>query len=116
MPDHSTFSKNRHGRFRAGALLGYRSDKVASRCIAEGLVDGEGVLAKLVPDDPALYRHIAEGPDDMPAHFRAALTQNHLGIPLQEGCLALGTWQGVYLFEHRHAPHRREIVLHLISE
>ena len=78
--------------------------------------DLEDFLAKLVPEDPALYRHTAEGPDDMPAHVKAALTQTHLGIPLQAGRLALGTWQGVYLFEHRDAPHRREIALHLIGE
>lgn len=77
--------------------------------------DLEDFLAKLVPEDPALYRHTAEGPDDMPAHIKAALTQTHLGIPLQDGRLALGTWQGVYLFEHRHAPHRREVALHLIG-
>ena len=57
-----------------------------------------------------------EGPDDMPAHIRAALTQTQLSIPLQAGKLLLGTWQGIYLFEHRRAPHRREIVLHLIGE
>ena len=78
--------------------------------------DLESFLAKLAPEDPTLYRHTAEGPDDMPAHIKAALTQTHLGIPLQDGRLALGTWQGVYLFEHRHAPHRREIALHLIGE
>ncbi len=78
--------------------------------------DLESFLAELVPEDPALYRHTAEGPDDMPAHIKAALTQTHLGIPLQDCRLALGTWQGIYLFEHRHAPHRREIALHLIGE
>ncbi len=116
VPDRSTFLKCRHGCFRAGDLLGYRLEKVARRCIAEGLVGVEGFLAKPVPEDLALYRHTAEGPDDMPAHIKAALTQTHLGIPLQDGRLALGTWQGVYLFEHRHAPHRREIALHLIGE
>ena len=59
------------------------------------------------------YRHTAEGPDDMPSHVRAALTQTSIGIPLRHGKLALGTWQGIYLFEHRDAPHRREVVLHL---
>ena len=62
------------------------------------------------------YRHTAEGPDDMPAHIRAALTQTSIGIPLHKGRLALGTWQGIYLFEHRDAPHRREVVLHLLGE
>ncbi len=62
------------------------------------------------------YRHMSEGLDDMPAHIRAALTPVQLSIPVTDGCLALGTWQGLYLFEHRTAPHRREIVLHLIGE
>ena len=61
------------------------------------------------------YRHTAEGPDDMPSHIRSALTQTSIGIPLQKGCLALGTWQGIYLFEHRDAPHRREVMLHLLG-
>jgi len=62
------------------------------------------------------YVHATEGPDDMPAHIRAALTQTSLSIPVLSGALALGTWQGIYLFEHRRAPHRREVVLHLIGE
>ena len=62
------------------------------------------------------YRHTAEGPDDMPSHVRAALTQTSIGIPLHKGRLALGTWQGIYLFEHRDAPHRREVTLHLLGE
>jgi secondary thiamine-phosphate synthase enzyme len=62
------------------------------------------------------YRHTAEGPDDMPSHIRAALTQTSLGIPLHKGRLALGTWQGIYVFEHRDAPHRREVMLHLLGE
>lgn len=62
------------------------------------------------------YRHTAEGPDDMPSHIRAALTQTSIGIPLQRGRLALGTWQGIYVFEHRDAPHKREVMLHLIGE
>ena len=62
------------------------------------------------------YRHTAEGPDDMPSHVRAALTQTSIGIPLRHGKLALGTWQGIYLFEHRDAPHRREVVLHLLGD
>jgi secondary thiamine-phosphate synthase enzyme len=61
------------------------------------------------------YRHTAEGPDDMPSHVRAALTQTSIGIPLHKGRLALGTWQGIYLFEHRDAPHRREVLLHIIG-
>ncbi len=62
------------------------------------------------------YRHTAEGPDDMPSHVRSALTQTSLGIPLRSGKLALGTWQGIYLFEHRDAPHRREVMLHMIGD
>ena len=62
------------------------------------------------------YRHDSEGSDDMPAHLKTALTQVQLSIPLVNGRLALGTWQGIYLFEHRDRPHRREIVLHLIGE
>jgi secondary thiamine-phosphate synthase enzyme len=62
------------------------------------------------------FRHTAEGPDDMPSHIRAALTQTSLGIPLHKGGLALGTWQGIYVFEHRDAPHRREVVLQLIGD
>jgi len=62
------------------------------------------------------YRHTAEGPDDMPSHIRAALTQTSLGIPLHNGRLALGTWQGIYVFEHRDAPHRREVVLQVSGD
>ena len=62
------------------------------------------------------YRHADEGPDDMPAHLRTALTQTSLGLPVVDGAPVLGTWQGVFLFEHRDAPHRREVVLHLIGE
>jgi secondary thiamine-phosphate synthase enzyme len=72
-------------------------------------------FSRLVPEDDGLYRHDAEGPDDMPAHIRSALTQTQLGIPVTGGRLALGTWQGIYLFEHRRAPHRRSLVLTLIG-
>ena len=77
--------------------------------------DLEAFFARLVPER-AGYRHEAEGPDDMPAHIRAALTQTQLSIPLAGGRLVLGTWQGIYLWEHRAAPHRRELALHLIGE
>jgi secondary thiamine-phosphate synthase enzyme len=70
----------------------------------------------LVPEDPARYRHDDEGPDDMPAHLRTMLTDTQLSVPVAEGRPVLGTWQGLYLFEHRRAPHRREIVLHLLGE
>lgn len=77
--------------------------------------DLEDYFARLAPESSA-YRHQDEGADDMPAHLRAALTQVQLTIPLVGGRLALGTWQGVWLFEHRARPHRREVVLHLIGE
>ncbi len=77
--------------------------------------DIEAFFRKLVPEDPSLYRHNTEGPDDMPAHIKGALTQTSLAIPVSDGRLMLGTWQGIYLFEHRTASHRREIVLHLVG-
>jgi secondary thiamine-phosphate synthase enzyme len=77
--------------------------------------DLEAFFERLAPEDPSLYRHDDEGPDDMPAHIRAALTAVQLSIPVIAGRLALGTWQGVYLFEHRRRPHRREVALHLIG-
>ena len=79
------------------------------------LADLDAFLTRLAPDDHALYRHHAEGSDDMPSHIRAALTQTQLSIPLIGGRLALGTWQGIYIFEHRRAPHRRTVCLHLIG-
>jgi secondary thiamine-phosphate synthase enzyme len=78
--------------------------------------DLEAYFARIAPEDPDAYAHDEEGPDDMPAHLRAALTQVQLTIPLVGGRLALGTWQGVYLFEHRRRPHRRTLALHLIGE
>ena len=77
--------------------------------------DLERFFARLVPDGDKLFRHRDEGPDDMPAHVRAALTAVQLSIPISEGRLALGTWQGVYLFEHRLRPHRREVALHVVG-
>lgn len=78
--------------------------------------DLEAFVEQLAPEDPARYRHNDEGPDDMPSHIRTALTGVSLAIPIMDSRLALGTWQGVYLFEHRRAPHRREVALHLIGE
>ena len=78
--------------------------------------DLEAYFRRIAPEEPKLYSHDEEGPDDMPAHLRAALTQVQLSIPLSGGRLALGTWQGIYLFEHRRRPHRRQIALHLIGE
>lgn len=77
--------------------------------------DLERFFARLVPDGDPLFRHVQEGPDDMPAHVRAALTQTQLAVPLVAGRLALGTWQGLYLWEHRLRPHRREVALHLLG-
>ncbi len=76
--------------------------------------DLQDFFARLVPED-GRYRHSAEGPDDMPAHIKAALTQSQLTIPLTEGRLALGTWQGIYVFEHRRHRQSRQIVLHLLG-
>ncbi|AXK63737.1 MULTISPECIES: secondary thiamine-phosphate synthase enzyme YjbQ [Burkholderia] len=78
--------------------------------------DLECYFATLAPEDDTRYEHDTEGADDMPAHLRAALTQVQLSIPVEHGRMVLGTWQGIYLFEHRRAPHRRDIVLHLIGE
>jgi secondary thiamine-phosphate synthase enzyme len=71
--------------------------------------DLEAWLVRAVPDGDPLYRHTAEGPDDMPAHVRSALTQTSIGLPVRDGRLDLGTWQGLFLFEHRRAPHRRRV-------
>jgi secondary thiamine-phosphate synthase enzyme len=77
--------------------------------------DLDRFFARLVPDGDPLFRHTDEGADDMPAHVRAALTAVQLSIPIAERRLALGTWQGIYLWEHRLRPHRREVALHLIG-
>ena len=77
------------------------------------LRDLEAWLARLVPEGDALYSHTAEGPDDMPAHIKSALTQTSVSIPIQDGRLTLGTWQGIYLWEHRSRPQRRELVVHV---
>jgi len=71
---------------------------------------------RIVPENARLYAHDDEGPDDMPAHIRSALTQVSLSIPVVDGRLGLGTWQAIYLFEHRRRPHERTIILHLIGE
>ena len=77
--------------------------------------DLEAYFARLAPENAA-YEHDDEGPDDMPAHLRSALTNSQLSIPVERGMLALGTWQGIYLFEHRREPPERSIALHLIGE
>jgi secondary thiamine-phosphate synthase enzyme len=78
--------------------------------------DLEAYFERIAPEDPGRYVHDAEGPDDMPSHLRTALTQTQLGIPVAGGRMVLGTWQGLYVFEHRRAPHRREVVLHVIGD
>jgi secondary thiamine-phosphate synthase enzyme len=78
--------------------------------------DLDDFLRRVVPEDMRLYRHNDEGPDDMPAHIKSALTQTQLTIPVADGRMQLGTWQGVFLLEHRASPHRRSLVLTLIGE
>lgn len=78
--------------------------------------DLNNFFRRFVEENPDLYRHTCEGPDDMPAHIRSALTDVQLSIPVVHGSLALGTWQGIYLFEHRTAAHNRQVVAHLIGE
>ncbi len=78
--------------------------------------DMERFLERLVPDGDAIYRHTAEGPDDMSSHVRSALTATSLSIPVQAGRPTLGTWQGIYLYEHRVAPHQRRVAAHLLGE
>jgi secondary thiamine-phosphate synthase enzyme len=80
------------------------------------LADLESFMRRIVSRDASQYRHITEGPDDMPAHIRAALTSTSLSIPIDQGRMLLGTWQAIYLFEHRDAPHQREVVVHIIGE
>ncbi|MBI1981944.1 MAG: YjbQ family protein [Methylocystis sp.] len=103
-----------------GLLTAFCRHTSASLLIQENadpavLRDLEAVFERLAPE-AADYAHDTEGPDDMPAHIRVALTQTQLSIPLIGGALALGVWQGVFLFEHRRRAHRREIALHLIGE
>lgn len=106
---------------RTGLLTLFCRHTSASLIIQENAApdvrtDLEAFFDRLAPEDPHRYAHNDEGPDDMPAHIRAALTGSHLSIPVIGGRLALGTWQGIYLFEHRRAPHRREVAAHLLGE
>ena len=78
--------------------------------------DLENFFETIAPEDKRRYIHSIEGADDMPAHIRAALSQTQLAVPIASGRMVLGTWQGIYLFEHRRTPHRREVVLHLLGE
>jgi secondary thiamine-phosphate synthase enzyme len=83
---------------------------------ADVRADLERFMSRLVPDGDRLFEHTAEGPDDMPSHVRSILTQTSLGLPIKNGKLDLGVWQGVYLYEHRHAPHDRRLSVTIIGE
>ena len=78
--------------------------------------DLENWLNRLVPENDPLYTHTLEGADDMPAHIKSTLTATSLSIPIMDGQLALGTWQGIYLWEHRHHSHQRKIIVHLLTD
>ena len=111
----------RQNQLRSGLLTVFVRHTSASLLIQENADpevrrDLERFFARLAPDGDPLFRHTLEGEDDMPAHVRSALTAVQLSIPLHEGALALGTWQGVYLWEHRAASHPRQVALHFIGE
>ncbi len=93
----------------ASMLIGENADPSVRR-------DLDRFLARLVPDGDPLFEHVFEGPDDMPAHIRAAITATSLTIPVARGACDLGTWQGVFLWEHRTAPHRRRITVSVVGE
>ena len=106
---------------REGVLTVFIRHTSASLLIQENVDpdvqhDLETFFKKLVPEELHLYRHTAEGPDDMPAHIKGALTQTQLNIPVSSGRMMLGTYQGLYVFEHRRVPRKRELVLHLIGQ
>jgi secondary thiamine-phosphate synthase enzyme len=108
-------------RISVGILTLYIPHTSASLLIQENASpdvrrDLDTFLRRIVPEDVALYRHNDEGPDDMPAHIKSALTQTQLSIPIADGRMQLGTWQGIFLLEHRATPHRRSLVLTLIGE
>jgi secondary thiamine-phosphate synthase enzyme len=111
-----------HGRpIQNGLLTLYIQHTSASLLIQENadsevLRDLERFFNRLVPQGDSLFRHTTEGPDDMPAHVRSALTSTSLSIPIRNGRLALGTWQGIFLYEHRTSGHSRTILAHLIGE
>jgi secondary thiamine-phosphate synthase enzyme len=114
----TTWAKN--CGLRTGLITLYIQHTSASLLINENydhdvLVDMEAFFSRLVPDGDPLFIHTIEGPDDMPAHVRSALTQTHLSIPLIDGKAALGQWQGIFLYEHRHVQSQRKILLHLIG-
>ena len=108
-------------RIGTGVLTLFCTHTSASLLIQENAApaarhDLEQFFERIAPEDRSLYTHNDEGPDDMPAHVRSALTQTQLSIPVREGRMALGTWQGIFLFEHRHSTPLRRIELHLIGE
>lgn len=110
----------RQSRVKAGLATIFCKHTSASLLIQENAApaarrDLEAFFERIAPEG-GVYEHDDEGPDDMPAHLRAALTQNQLTIPLVDGALALGHWQGIFLFEHRRAPHERQIVVHVMGE
>jgi secondary thiamine-phosphate synthase enzyme len=111
----------REAGISTGMLTLYIQHTSASLLINENydpdvIADLERFFTRLVPDGDPLFVHVDEGSDDMPAHVRTALTQTHLCIPVLDGKPALGTWQGIFLYEHRRAPHQRRVLLHLIGE
>ncbi|HWV01627.1 MAG TPA: secondary thiamine-phosphate synthase enzyme YjbQ [Devosia sp.] len=111
----------RNSGVRSGLVTAYCRHTSASLLIQENADDDVktdllGFFRRLVPEGMDWIVHRTEGPDDMPAHIKAALTQTSIGIPVVEGKATLGTWQGIYLFEHRVRPHRRDVVLHIIGE
>ena len=111
----------REGRFETGLLTLYVRHTSASLTIQENadpdvVRDLEAFFSRLVPENDSLYRHTMEGPDDMPAHVRSALTLTQVSVPILGGEPVLGTWQGLYLFEHRRHAHRRNVVLHALGE
>jgi secondary thiamine-phosphate synthase enzyme len=106
---------------RSGLLTVFIQHTSASLTIQENadpdvIADLNDHFGRLAPEDAKLYRHTVEGPDDMPAHIRAALSDTQLSIPVLDGRPALGTWQGIFVFENRRAAHRRRVVLHLLGE
>jgi secondary thiamine-phosphate synthase enzyme len=111
----------RDSRARIGLATVFIHHTSASLIICENAdpsvrADLEAFAARLVPDGDPLFTHDAEGDDDMPAHVRTVLTQTSLGLPITDGRLALGTWQGLYVWEHRTAPHRRHVTVTVIGE
>lgn len=107
--------------FKEGLLTLYVQHTSASLLINENydpdvLVDLESFFERLVPDGDPLFIHTAEGKDDMPAHIRSALTQTSISIPIHQGKVTLGQWQGIFLYEHRYQSHQRRVLMHVIGE